>query len=62
MSCAKECTCPNTSCPNYQKCCDCIVKHNATDSLPYCLFENNDGDKSVENYYRKLQERFAGSQ
>jgi len=26
--------------------------------LPFCLFLNNGGDKSVSNYYRKLKERF----
>ena len=29
-----------------------------TDSLPYCLFLDNDGDKSVKNYYQKLKMRF----
>ena len=54
----KECPCPKTTCPNYGKCCDCIIKHRTTDSLPFCLFLDNEGDKSVENYYRKLKERF----
>jgi len=56
----KECACPVTTCPNYGKCCACVVKHKNTDSLPFCLFLDNDGDKSVENYYRKLKERFEG--
>jgi len=54
----KECSCPKESCPNYKKCCACITKHRETDSLPFCLFLNNDGDKSVQNYYKKLKERF----
>jgi hypothetical protein len=36
-----------------------VIKHRETDSLPFCLFLDNDGDKSVENYFRKLQERFG---
>jgi len=28
------------------------------DGLPFCLFEDNDGDKSLENFYKKLKERF----
>ena len=54
----KECACPKTTCPNHQRCCDCVIKHRETDSLPYCLFLENDGDKSIENYYKKLKERF----
>ena len=53
-----ECACPKTTCPNHKKCYPCVVKHRETDSLPYCLFLNNDGDKSMENLYRKLKERF----
>jgi len=55
----KECLCPNTSCKDHSKCCDCVLKHKNTDSLPFCLFQDNGGDKSVKNYYRKLQERFG---
>ena len=54
----KECPCPKTTCENYGKCCFCVVKHRTTDSLPFCLFPDNNGDKSVENYYRKLKGRF----
>jgi len=35
-----------------------VIKHKETDSLPFCLFLDNGGDKSNENYYRKLKERF----
>lgn len=35
-----------------------MIKHRETDSLPYCLFLDNDGDKSVKNYYQKLKMRF----
>jgi hypothetical protein len=60
MSCAnvKECTCPKVICPNHKNCCACVIKHKETDSLPYCLFLDNDGDKSVANYYHKLKMRF----
>lgn len=55
-----ECACPKKTCPNNGKCCSCVVKHRDTDSLPFCLFLDNGGDKSVENYYRKRKERFEG--
>ena len=32
------------------------MKHKATDSLPYCLFPDNDGDKSLKHFYEKLGE------
>ncbi len=54
----RECACPKTTCANHGKCCACVVKHRTTDSLPFCLFPDNGGDKSVENYYRKLKGRF----
>ena len=57
----KECACPKIACPNHKKCCDCVIKHRETDSLPYCLFLNNDGDKSLKNFYIKLKERFEKS-
>ncbi len=62
MSCAnvKDCACPKTTCPNHGICCQCVVKHRNTDSLPFCLFLNNEGDKSVTHYYKKLKERFEG--
>jgi len=64
MSCAnvKECPCPKNSCPNHGICCKCVVKHKVTDSLPFCLFPDNGGDKSLANYYQKLKERFKNEQ
>ncbi len=64
MPCAnvKECPCPKKSCPNNGICCKCVIKHKMTDSLPFCLFLNNEGDKSVANYYKKLKERFENEQ
>jgi len=53
-----ECACPKTTCPNHKKCVECVIKHRETDSVPFCLFLNNDGDKSMANLYRKLKERF----
>lgn len=50
-----EC-CPKTTCKNNGNCKDCIMKHKATDSLPYCLFPDNDGDKSLKHFYEKLGE------
>jgi len=55
---AAQCACPKTTCPNHKKCCACIIKHKETDSLPFCLFLDNEGDKSLANYYRKLKGRF----
>ncbi|MDF2567947.1 MAG: hypothetical protein K0R90_1403 [Oscillospiraceae bacterium] len=60
MKCAnvKECACPKQSCANHRKCCVCVIKHRETDSLPFCMFLDNEGDKSVKHYYEKLKERF----
>ena len=54
----KDCPCTKINCVNHGKCCDCIVKHKNTDSLPYCLFIENNGDKSLANYYKILKSRF----
>ncbi len=54
----KECMCPKETCPNHGKCCDCVKKHRDTDSLPYCLFPDNGGDKSNRNHYEVLKKRF----
>lgn len=61
MSTAKDCPCPKTGCQNHKNCYNCILKHNATDSLPFCIFPDNDGDKSIANYYRKLKARFENA-
>jgi len=55
---ARKCSCPKPTCKNHGRCCSCIIKHKNTDSLPFCLFENNGGDKSNKNYYKVLKERF----
>lgn len=55
---SNECSCPKTTCPNHGSCCQCVIKHKNTDSLPFCLFLDNEGDKSLKNYYKKLKERF----
>ena len=57
-----ECACPKKTCPNNGRCCACVIKHKETDSLPFCLFLDNGGDKSLTNYYRKLKERFDGEE
>jgi len=54
----KECACPKKECPNHSKCCSCVVKHRETDSLPFCLFLDNGGDKSIKNYYEVFKKRF----
>ena len=53
-----ECACPNKDCPNNGKCCACVIKHKDTDSLPFCLFLDNNGDKSLFNFYKTLKQRF----
>jgi len=60
MSCSnvKECICPDKTCPNNGRCCACIIKHKNTDSVPFCLFPDNDGSKSMASLFRKLKERF----
>lgn len=57
----KECACPKTTCPNHGRCCACVIKHRETDSLPYCLFPDNGGDKSNRNHYLVLRKRFENS-
>ncbi len=52
--------CPKTSCPNHGNCAACVRKHALTDSLPYCLFPDNGGDKSLRHVYAVLKERFEG--
>ena len=58
MSCVKECICPKTTCPNHKKCCTCVENHRNKGNLPFCMFPDSDGDRSLESYYRKLKERF----
>ena len=60
MTCSNvhDCVCPKTTCPNYRKCCDCVANHRSTGSLPTCYFPDNGGDKSFENFYRKLKKEF----
>ena len=53
-----DCECPKKTCANNGNCEKCVIKHKLTDSLPYCLFSDNDGDKSITNYYKKLKMRF----
>jgi len=62
MPCAnvKVCACPKKTCVNNGNFCACVIKHRETDSLPFCLFPDNGGDKGLANYYRKLKERFEG--
>jgi len=60
MKCEKviDCPCPKETCENNRNCCACVIKHKETDSLPYCLFVDNGGDKSLKNYYIFLKNRF----
>ena len=60
MNCSSvtECACPKTTCANFGKCCACVTNHRNIDSMPFCLFPDNDGDKSLANLYKKLKERF----
>ncbi|MBR2974930.1 MAG: hypothetical protein IKC47_04215 [Clostridia bacterium] len=57
-ACAVDCPCPKASCKNHGNCASCVVKHKQTDSLPYCLFPAENGDKSNLHYYQKLKQRF----
>jgi len=58
----KECACPKVECPNHSKCCLCVIKHRETDSLPFCLFLDNGGDKSNRNFYEVNKKRFENPQ
>ena len=55
-----DCPCPNKKCENNGKCCACIKAHREGDSLTHCIFPDNDGNKSLEKFYHKLQARFEG--
>ncbi|MEG2044415.1 MAG: DUF6485 family protein [Clostridia bacterium] len=55
---AKSCSCPKVSCVNHGNCVNCVIKHRTTDSLPFCLFPDNGGDKSNRNHYEVLKKRF----
>ena len=61
MVCAKTsgCACPSKDCPNHGRCCACVKKHRESDSLTFCMFPDNGGDKSARSYYDKLRERFG---
>ena len=41
----KECLCPKTSCTNNGRCCACVARHLALNSLPFCLRGVKDKDK-----------------
>ncbi|MCL2522667.1 MAG: hypothetical protein FWE36_07420 [Erysipelotrichales bacterium] len=62
MQCKVNCSCPRTACENHGKCCVCLKKHKNTDSLPFCLFEENTGDKSNKGYYEFLKTRFENKE
>lgn len=53
-----ECSCPKFNCVNHGVCYKCVIKHRTTDSLPYCPFPDNGGDKSNRNHYKVLKKRF----
>ncbi|MDY4192188.1 MAG: DUF6485 family protein [Oscillospiraceae bacterium] len=54
----ETCICPKKACPNHGKCRECVAKHRDTDSIPFCLFPENGGDKSNRSYYDALKRRF----
>ena len=56
-----NCACPKKECPRNGICSACVINHRESDSLPFCLFPDNDGNKTVKNYYLKLKERFEKS-
>ena len=53
-----ECDCPKTECPRHGDCAACVKNHRESDSMIYCLFPDNGGNKGMENFYKKLKERF----
>ena len=52
---AKDFPCTKINCANHGKCCDCIIKHKNMDSLPYCLFIENNGDKRTKHHFNKIK-------
>ncbi len=52
------CSCPNKACPQHGICCDCIKKHVGLNSLVHCVFPENNGDRSMKNFYNHLKKQF----
>ncbi len=54
-----DCPCKKMDCKFHGNCAACIAKHNKAEQLPHCIFPDNDGDRSVKNYYIKLKDKFT---
>ncbi len=54
----KVCPCTKISCPLHGNCMACIAKHKLKDQMPHCIFPDNNGDRSLKNFYEALKQRF----
>lgn len=52
-----ECPCPDKNCKYYSNCQACALHHKKNNTLPHCLFIDNDGDPSLENFYKNVSNR-----
>ncbi len=52
------CPCTKKECALHGNCKACIIKHNKAEQIPHCLFPDNNGDRSVENFYVFLKKRY----
>ncbi len=56
-----DCPCTKKDCKFHGNCAACITKHNKVEQLPHCIFPDNNGDRSIKNFYTKLKARFSNS-
>ncbi len=54
------CPCHKKECLFYGNCKGCIAKHKKANQIPHCLFPDNNGDRSLENFYRSLKAIYEG--
>ncbi len=50
------CPCTKKGCALHGNCKACIMKHKKANQIPHCLFPNNNGNRSVENFYLTIKE------
>ncbi len=53
------CPCTKKDCALRTNCKLCVAKHNMAKQIPHCLFPNNDGNRSLENFYFSLKQLYS---
>ncbi len=54
-----HCSCVKKDCPLHGNCKACIAKHNKVKQIPHCIFPNNNGDRSIKNFYNYLKNQLT---